>query len=566
MKKIIFLKNAAIAASVMMFLGLSSGCKETEDPIVENEFVVTFDTDGGSAVASQTIKEGGKVTKPADPVKDDFTFDAWYREAGLQNEWNFDAGTVTGDMTLYAGWDAIPGIDEFVVVFQSNGGTSVPKQNVADGGKVTEPTPPTKDGFIFDAWYKEEGLVNKWNFDAETVTGSMALYAGWKEHEYEVAFETNGGSAVPSQYITMGGKVIKPEDPTKDGFVLVAWYKEEGLENEWNFDIETISQDTTLYARWVTEGMANVTLQVGNMYLDDFYAEIGKKMTKPADPVFKQLTFVKWYSDITLTNEYDFNSENVLGDITLYAGCTINTGMVEVGTGTFTMHGTGGTNNGSVPHDVTITKNFSIGKYTVTQALWTYVMGTTVVELGSGDESSGVGPDHPIIYTTKQDALDFCVALSTATGKTYRLPTEAEWDYALRGGTVGNLDNDGNEYTYAGTNDPNEMWNGNAGGATVKPVGGKAPNNLGLYDMLGNVFEWVSDMYGTFTGEARTNPEGPDSLVGGWEGALMNRGGNRSSGSAGGGIVMTRRDPVAAANANVRSNLQGFRIAMDGKE
>ena len=127
------------------------------------------------------MKEGGKVTKPTpDPTKEGFDFDAWYKEDGLENKWNFDTETVKGDMNLYAGWTPDGSVEVYTVTFVSNGGSAVATQTVAEGAKVTKPTPdPTKEDFDFDAWYKEEALENEWDFDTETVTGDMNLYAGW---------------------------------------------------------------------------------------------------------------------------------------------------------------------------------------------------------------------------------------------------------------------------------------------------------------------------------------------------------------------------------------------------
>ena len=160
-------------------------------------------------------------------------------------------------------------------------------------------------------------------------------------------------------------------------------------------------------------------------------------------------------------------------------------------------------------HNVTL-DGFYIGKFEVTQAQWEAVMGTALSDIITENAWPlyGVGDDYPMYYVNWNDATAFCGKLSELTGKAYRLPTEAEWEYAARGGQQA----DGTKY--AGSDSIDEVaWSGGKENEDAShPVGQKTPNALGLYDMSGNVWEWCSDWYKSYYGSSPSvNPQGPSS-------------------------------------------------------
>ena len=175
--------------------------------------------------------------------------------------------------------------------------------------------------------------------------------------------------------------------------------------------------------------------------------------------------------------------------------------MIKVDGGTFTM---GATSEQKDPfeqekpkHQVTLS-SYYIGETELTQALWTAVMGN--------NPSYFKGDNLPVEQVSWEDCQTFIGKLNDLTGKSFRLPTEAEWEYAARGGKRSN------HTQYSGSKRIKDVawYKGNSGSKTHS-VKTKKPNELGLYDMSGNVWEWCQDWYDSYGSKAQTNPMGPDS-------------------------------------------------------
>ncbi len=177
--------------------------------------------------------------------------------------------------------------------------------------------------------------------------------------------------------------------------------------------------------------------------------------------------------------------------------------MVKVEAGTFTMGAT--SEQGSEAyidekpaHKVTLTKDYYIGQTEVTQALWQAVMGS--------NPSKFKGDNLPVDQVCWDDCQKFISKLNSLTGSKFRLPTEAEWEYAARGG------NKSRGYKYSGSNNIKDVvWYTKTTKKRTKPVGTKSPNELGIYDMSGNVWEWCYDWYGSYSSGAQTDPTGATS-------------------------------------------------------
>ena len=189
-------------------------------------------------------------------------------------------------------------------------------------------------------------------------------------------------------------------------------------------------------------------------------------------------------------------------------GQTVTFRMKLVEAGTFQMGSTTGESNEQPVHQVTLTKDYYMGETEVTQALWYAVMGQKpTTSYGSQWESSyGLGDNYPAYNVSWNDCQTFITKLNALTGVTFRLPTEAEWEFAAKGG------NKSQGYTYAGSNTLGDVaWYSGNSSTKTHEVKGKAPNELGLYDMSGNVWEWCQDWYGTYSSSAQTDPTGAAS-------------------------------------------------------
>jgi len=188
-------------------------------------------------------------------------------------------------------------------------------------------------------------------------------------------------------------------------------------------------------------------------------------------------------------------------------------------------------------HHVTV-NSFYIGKYPVTNK-----------EYCLYDPShNNPGDDLPVVNVNWNDAIKYCKWLSSETGKNYRLPTEAEWEYACRAGTK-------TDYYWGNKMDDSYCWYKDNSGNKIHPVGQKMPNEFGIYDMSGNLWEWCNDWYGYYTSDTISNPTGPGSSL-----TRVYRGGswNSQAGSC--------RSAYRNSNSpDTRNELIGFRLVCNSK-
>ena len=218
--------------------------------------------------------------------------------------------------------------------------------------------------------------------------------------------------------------------------------------------------------------------------------------------------------------------------------------MVFVEGGSFGMGSYSGNIDDEKPNHMVTLSAFYIGKYEVTQAQWKAIMGSNPSKFPGCD-------DCPVEYVSWNDVQQFIAKLNSQTGKKYRLPTEAEWEYAANGGKGGRGDN------YSGSDNLNLVgWYKDNSGHKTHVVGGKQANELGIYDMSGNVNEWCADWWGKYDGYSVTNPTG--LTMGKWR---VVRGGSAFEGTFDGALFCRSRSRTPA-DPNAMGASLGFRLVL----
>jgi formylglycine-generating enzyme required for sulfatase activity len=183
-------------------------------------------------------------------------------------------------------------------------------------------------------------------------------------------------------------------------------------------------------------------------------------------------------------------------------------------------------------------------------------MGTDVRQQRDKNETkyslNGEGDNYPMYYVNWAEVQNFISRLNAATGKSYRLPTEAEWEYAARGGSKSK------GYKFSGSNFVESVaWFADNSGKNTQPVGTKQPNELGICDMSGNVWEWCYDWYGTYPAAAQSNPIGPSS--GSYR---VDRGGSCYSSAS---ICRVAYRNSSVSSNSIRYSDLGFRLVCSSK-
>ena len=534
-------------------------------------FTVEFDVDGGSFVDSQSIAENDKAVRPVtDPTKVGYTFVNWYADEDKTIVYDFDTA-IASVKTIYAKWD----IDTYTISYTLNGGSATNPTSYTVETDTFTLTNPTRDGYTFVGWSGTglTGTNNTIVTITKGSTGNREYTANWF-FIYSISYTLNGGSATNPTTYTVETNSFTLANPTRVGYTFVGWSATDltGTNNTTVTITKGSTGNREYTANWALNYTISYTLNSGTATNPTSYTAETENFTLN-NPIRTGYTFVGWSgTDLTGTNNttvtitkgstgnksytahwvYDFSSISYRD-------------LVYVNGGTYNQKATGGTPDN---FDHTIS-NFSIGQYEVTYELWYTVHqwaianGYTFFNAGKEghDGTIGAAPStaptkfEPVTTINWRDIIVWCNAYSEMSGLTpvytysstiiknslnsnatacdnaicnwsangYRLPTEGEWQYAAsnKGATPFNYASGGTG-AFTGseaTNYPHFnpfAWYGcqpSPCGNTTKTqaVGGKTPNELGIYDMSGNVFEWCWDWNANYPGSAQENYIGPTS-------------------------------------------------------
>ena len=171
------------------------------------------------------------------------------------------AQTISANVTYIAYYTATAN-QTYTVTFDSQGGSAVTSiSNVTTGSAISAPTEPTRTGYTFGGWYKESDCTNVWDFNTDSVTNNVTIYAKWTANPvttYTVSFDSQGGSAVTSiNSVTTGSSISAPAEPTRTGYTFGGWYKESDCLTPWDFSTDSVTNNVTIYAKWTANPSSN---------------------------------------------------------------------------------------------------------------------------------------------------------------------------------------------------------------------------------------------------------------------------------------------------------------------
>ncbi len=271
-------------------------------------YTVTFDSDGGNKIDSQSVEHGESAVAPINPTKQNHEFIGWYFGDLL---WDFENNKITSDITLTAKWESA--IVTHEVKFMLSETEVYQTRHTVNGEKLEAPTHPTKQDHRFLGWYLGE---TPWDFENNTVTSAVTLIAKWETAEtHKVKFMVSDTEVYETHHVVDGEKATAPTNPTKQDCAFRGWHLGE---TPWSFENDTVSADITLVAKWQPANTHEVKFMVSEsqIYKTDYVAN-GEKVSAPADEPTKQdHKFLGWYLGST---KFDFDNYVITEPIQLTA-------------------------------------------------------------------------------------------------------------------------------------------------------------------------------------------------------------------------------------------------------
>ena len=353
------MKRILLSLLLVTVLVLSvAGC------MFEKVYTVTFDTDGGSAVTSQVINEGGKAIAPTAPTKLGHTFAGWY--VG-ETAYDFDA-VVTANVALKAKWT----LNTYTVTFDADNGTENTTATVEYGKTVAAPAAPTKAGYTFAGWFVGEAA---YDFEA-AVTADVTVKAAWTVNQYTITFDTDGGSEIAPIVQDFGTAVTAPATPEKAGYTFAGWDKE--------IPATMPIDGVIIKALWTANQYTIIFDTDGGSEIAPIVLDFGAAVTAPAAPEKAGYTFAGWDKEIPATmpiegvtvkalwtvNQYtitfDTNGGSEIAPITLDFGATVVAPAAPTKLGYFFAGWNRAIPTTMPAENITIKAAWTVNQYTIT--------------------------------------------------------------------------------------------------------------------------------------------------------------------------------------------------------
>ncbi|MCQ2517765.1 MAG: BspA family leucine-rich repeat surface protein [Lachnospiraceae bacterium] len=270
-------------------------------------YCVIFDSNGGYEVPTvKNVVSGSTIDKPADPVRPGYIFKGWYKDNELKSLWDFGNDTVTADTTLYAAWEYDASAYKTVTFQMPSGNTQ--RLTLLSGSKLTEDMCPTVDGTEDVEWYKDEYGINEWDFENDTLTKDITLYAFTPE--CTVSFVTGCDTVIDPVVAQIGSLIAKPGALSVNGQTFCGWYADESYATEWDFSEDAVEGDMTLYAKWsgnIIDTKENDTLISIELLNPNGYSYTGAQI-KPAIRVYDDNKVLAEGTDYKVTYKNNVNA------------------------------------------------------------------------------------------------------------------------------------------------------------------------------------------------------------------------------------------------------------------
>ncbi len=277
------------------------------------EYLISYDTNGGSLIEEYTYIEDEEYTVPNDPIKVGYEFLGWFTDSELTESFNIE-NEIETDLILYAKW----GIYVFDVTYILNNGEEDRVLPTEYGSIATILMDVEREGYDFEGWYTDPEFTNPYNFYTNIgVTEDQTIYANWIINSYNVSFYINDYLVFPMSVVDFGSTIEIPELPVLNGYQFKGWYTDEEFTELYDFDTN-VNSSTVLYGKFEIEVFTISFETFGGTVIEPIDVEFGSTIPIPDVPIKEGYNFRGWYLDAMFLNPAGL-SPVVVGNQTLYA-------------------------------------------------------------------------------------------------------------------------------------------------------------------------------------------------------------------------------------------------------